>query len=237
MGTTTLLQRSSVESRYLWNAESCFVDRAAWRAEQPCLAVYAHYFDNLFRRQAHVRSAEVEEVRAHLFDREKDTQFQIALIEEAMDNLHRYFFIMPTLARFELEMHDRVEKGWAVNADDMNHLMADLFSEGYGGELELDLEREGSTWAQFGHLYMNFYVFQYATGIGAAHALAGPILAGDTGAASRYLEFLSAGSSLYPVEALNRAGVDMTGPRAIEKCFAVVEGLVDRLERLTSAKD
>src|SRR5690606_32661171 len=35
-----------------------------------------------------------------------DTQFQIALIEEAMSNFHRYFFIMPTLARFELEVHE-----------------------------------------------------------------------------------------------------------------------------------
>ena len=50
-------------------------------------------------------------VRASLFEKEKDNQFQIALIEEAMDNLHRYFFIMPTLARFELEMHDRIERG------------------------------------------------------------------------------------------------------------------------------
>jgi oligoendopeptidase F len=91
-------------------------------------------------------------VRASLFDREKDSQFQIALIEEAMDNLHRYFFIMPTLARFELEMHDRIERGKGTTAEDMNALMADLFAEGYGGEMEVDRHREGCTWAQFGHL-------------------------------------------------------------------------------------
>ena len=38
-----------------------------------------------------------------------DRDFQIAVIEEAMSNFHRYFFIMPTLARFELELHERVE--------------------------------------------------------------------------------------------------------------------------------
>ncbi|MBL8966546.1 MAG: oligoendopeptidase F [Spirochaetaceae bacterium] len=173
-------------------------------------------------------------VRARLFDLEKDPQFQIALIEEAMDNLHRYFFIMPTLARFELEMHDRIEKGAGATAGDMNGLMADLFAEGYGGELEIDRHREGSTWAQFSHLYMNFYVFQYATGIGAAHALAAPILAGEAGAAARYLEFLGAGSSDYPVDVLRRAGADMRGPAALEKCFEVIGGLVDRLEKLTA---
>jgi oligoendopeptidase F len=173
-------------------------------------------------------------VRNYLFDREKDTQFQIALIEEAMDNIHRYFFIMPTLARFELEMHTRVEQGKGTTAEDMNALMADLFTEGYGGEMEVDRHREGSTWAQFSHLYMNYYVFQYTTGISAAHALAGPILAGDKAAAGRYIDFLSAGSSDYPVEVLKRAGVDMSGPAAIEKTFEVLAGLVDRLEKLTA---
>ena len=173
-------------------------------------------------------------VRAHLFDTEKDPQFQIAVIEEAMDNIHRYFFIMPTLARFELEMHDRLEKGKSCTAADMNALMADLFEEGYGGEMEVDRAREGSTWAQFSHLYMNYYVFQYTTGISAAHALAGPILAGDAKAAERYVGFLSAGSSDYPVEILRKAGADMRGPEAIEKTFEVLSGLVDRLEKLTA---
>lgn len=171
-------------------------------------------------------------VRASLFEREKDPQFQIALVEEAFENLHRYFFIMPTLARFELEMHSRVERGMSVTASDMNECMADLFQEGYGPGFEMDRHREGSTWAQFSHLYMNYYVFQYATGISAAHALAGPILAGDGVAASRYLDFLSAGRSVYPVDALMAAGVDMRGPAAVEKGFEVVSGLIDRLERL-----
>jgi len=171
--------------------------------------------------------------RAWLFDHEKDPEFQIALIEEAMENFHRYFFIMPTLARFEREVHRRIEAGEGVTASDLNNLMADLFAEGYGGAVELDHDREGSTWAQFSHLYANFYVFQYATGISAAHALAAPILAGDTDAAKRYIEFLSCGSSLYPIDALKRAGIDMTTPAAIEKAFEVLGGLIDRLEMLT----
>ena len=170
--------------------------------------------------------------RAWLFENEKDTEFQIALIEEAMENFHRYFFIMPTLARFEREVHRRIEAGDGVTAGDLNSLTADLFAEGYGGEMDIDRDREGSTWAQFGHLYANFYVFQYATGISAAHALAAPILAGDTEAAARYIDFLSAGSSLYPIDALKKAGVDMTSPEAIEKGFEVLSGLIDRLEKL-----
>lgn len=161
-----------------------------------------------------------------------DTLFQIALIEEAMSNFHRYFFIMPTLARFELEVHERAERGEGMTADDLITLCADLFAEGYGDTMDYDRERIGITWATFQHLYNNFYVYQYATGISAAHELAKGILAGDDGAADRYLDFLSAGSSMYALDALNHAGVDMTQPDAVETTFGVLGELVDRLESL-----
>ena len=44
-------------------------------------------------------------VRDDLLKSNDDPQFQIRCIEEAMYNFHRYFFIMPILARFELEIH------------------------------------------------------------------------------------------------------------------------------------
>src|SRR5207344_1551145 len=110
--------------------------------------------------------------------------------------------------------------------------MADLFSEGYGADFEVDLERVGITWAQFSHLYEPFYVYQYATGISGAHALARGVLDGADGAAARYLAFLSAGDSLYPLDALERAGVDLRSPAAVEETFAVLASLVDRIEAL-----
>jgi oligoendopeptidase F len=171
-------------------------------------------------------------VRAHLLQTNPDRNFQIALLEEAMSNFHRYFFIMPTLARFELETHQRVEQGRGLTASGLNSLMADLFSEGYGDAMEVDRERVGITWATFSHLYADYYVYQYATGIAAAHALARRILDGVPGAAEDYLKFLSAGSSLYPLDALKVAGVDMTTPEAVEAAFAVLAGMVERLEKL-----
>lgn len=175
-------------------------------------------------------------VRHFLMANNPDPEFQIAVIEEAMNNFHRYFFIMPTLARFELEMHERVERGESPTADEMIATMADLFAEGYGDEMAYNHDQSGITWAQFGHLYANFYVFQYATGISAAHALAGPIAAGDAAAAERYRQFLKAGASLDPIDALKLAGVDMATPDAVEKTFAVLADYVDRLEKLVDAR-
>lgn len=171
-------------------------------------------------------------VRRHLFETQQSPEFQISLIEEAMSNYHRYFFIMPILARFELELHTRAEKGQPINADILIGLTADLFKEGYGDEVEVDRDRIGITWAQFGHMYMNFYVYQYATGISGAHALVDDILSGKPNAASKYLEFLKLGGSMYPLDALLLAGVDLTSPEPVERAFAVLAGLVDQLEKL-----
>ena len=112
--------------------------------------------------------------------------------------------------------------------------MADLFAEGFGPEMELDRERVGITWAQFGHLYEPFYVYQYATGISGAHALARAVLAGEEHAAERYLAFLAAGDSVDPLDALRAAGVDLGSPEPVEQTFAVLASLVDRIEELVS---
>ena len=178
--------------------------------------------------------------RRHLLATNQDPEFQIAVIEEAMANFYRYFFIMPTLARFELEIHERVERGIALTADDLNHLMADLISEVYGSEVEIserNRERIGSTWAQFHtHLYSNFYVFQYATGIAGANHLAEKVAAGDAGAVRNYLAFLKSGGSMYPLEGLKLAGVDMASPEPVASAFAAFAGMVERLEELVAAR-
>jgi oligoendopeptidase F len=177
-------------------------------------------------------------VRAHLLNTNRDPDFQIAVIEEAMANFHRYFFIMPALARFELEIHARVERGEALTADSMIALMTGLFREGYGDEVVIDEDRVGSTWAQFPtHLYANFYVYQYATGISGAHALAEGVLAGKPGAAENYLAFLKTGGSRYPLDALKLAGVDLTTPEPVEQTFAVLARLVDQLEQAIAERE
>jgi oligoendopeptidase F len=173
-------------------------------------------------------------LRAHLLEAVPDPSVQLAVLEEAMANLHRYFFLMPTLARFEREVHRRAEDGEGLTADLLSELAFDLFAEAFGPDVELDRERIGITWAQFGHLYEPFYVFQYATGISGANALAQDVLRGSPGAAERYLGLLRAGDSVYPLVALERAGVDLSSPEPVERTYAVLTSLVDRIEALVA---
>jgi oligoendopeptidase F len=171
-------------------------------------------------------------VRAHLLNTTTNRNLQIALIEEAMSNFFRYFFQMPTLARFELETHQRIEKGEALTADSMIDLMADLLTEGFGPKVKIDRPRAGMVWSTFGHLFADYYVYQYATGISGAHALSARILRGEANAVEDYLGFLRSGSSDYALEVLKRAGVDLTSPKPVGETFAVMEGYIDRLEKL-----
>ncbi|HRX05007.1 MAG TPA: M3 family metallopeptidase, partial [Anaerolineae bacterium] len=171
-------------------------------------------------------------LRGYLFNQNLPRDLQIAIIEEAMSNFHRYFLVMPTLARFELEIHQRVEQGRGATADEMIELLAGYFAEGYGDEMSLDRERVGIGWATFPHLYEDYYVFQYATGISGANALASRILAGTPGAADNYRRFLRAGSSMYALDSLKLAGVDLTTPEPVEETYQVLSGLLDRLEQL-----
>ena len=169
---------------------------------------------------------------AYLLETETDPNFLVTVIEERMGNNLRYLFTMPTLARFELECHELVERGEALTADGMIDTMADLYSEAYGDAVEIDRERMGITWARFPHLYANYYVFQYATGISAAAQLAQQIREQGPEAATRYIDFLKTGSAEYPVDALRKAGIDMRTPEPIQAAFDILSGYVDRLEQL-----
>ena len=201
------------------------------RGTQPF--VYSNY--GLF--QAEVASNMHQALtRRYLLDTQPDPEFQIAVLEEAMANFYRYFFIMPTLARLELELHERVERGGPITAAYLNDATADLIGEVYGDEVEIsgpDRDRAGSTWAQFHtHLYSNFYVYQYATGIAGAHHLANRVAAGDSKAAEAYIAFLKSGGSMYPLDGLRLAGVDMSSTEPVDAAFAALADTVTRLEKL-----
>jgi oligoendopeptidase F len=176
-------------------------------------------------------------VRAHLLATAADRDFQIAVIEEAMNNYHRYFFIMPILAQLELELHEHAERGESMTADFLTERTATLFAEGYGPGVIDDRARTGITWAEFPtHMYLNFYVFQYVTGISGGNVLAQAVIDGKPGAVDRYLTFLNAGSSDYPLNLLKAAGVDLADSAPIDQTFDVMAGLIDRLDQLVSLK-
>ena len=85
-------------------------------------------------------------------------------------------------------------------------------------------------WARIPHFYRAFYVYQYATGFCSAVAIADRIL--NHGGAEDYLKFLSTGGSMYPIDELKIAGVDLTSPEPIRSALKVFADTIDEFAQL-----
>ena len=192
--------------------------------------IYSHY--GLFAAEV-ASNFHQALVRDYMLKTKPDRAIRLAVLEEAMSNFYRYFFTMPMLAQFDLEFHTRIERGESPTAEDMNKVMARNLQMGYGKGVIVDEERDGCLWSQFStHLYSNFYNYQYTTGIAGAHSLAAGVLKGKPGAVDNYQSFLKAGGSLYPLDALKLAGVDLSTPEPVHQAFRDLDGYITQLEEL-----
>ncbi|HEY7833440.1 MAG TPA: M3 family metallopeptidase [Ktedonobacterales bacterium] len=172
-------------------------------------------------------------LRAHLLSAHTaDLDLQRDVLDETFTYLHRYLLLMPLLARLEVEGHERIERGDGLPADWLSERTLALLAEAYGPAVALDPARDGILWAQFAHLYLNFYTYQYALGIAAAAALADGILREGEPMAARYIEFLKVGDSIDPLDAWRLAGVDMAAPEPIDRAYAALASMIDRLEAI-----
>jgi oligoendopeptidase F len=58
------------------------------------------------------------------------------------------------------------------------------------------------------------------------------VLAGDKAATKKYIEFLSAGGSDYPIELLKKAGVDMTTSVPFDLTMKKMNRVMDEMETI-----
>jgi len=93
-----------------------------------------------------------------------------------------------------------------------------------------------SEWSYIPHFYYNYYVYQYATSYTASIALAEKVLNKETGAVDKYIDFLSSGSSDYPINLLKKAGVDMTSDEPFNKAMEAMDRVMDELEAILVKK-
>lgn len=156
----------------------------------------------------------------------------MALIEKFLIQAQTTFFRQARFAEFEMLTHQAALKGEIMSADKLTELFASLYQKYWGPSMVTDYE-EGLSWARVHHLVeYNFYVYQYATGFAASNALATQIIKEGKPAIDRYLGFLSAGSSDYPINVLKKAGVDMSTPDPIIKTINKMNEYMDELEKM-----
>ena len=173
----------------------------------------------------------------HLLDTVDDDELRLHVLDEYLERFRSTLYRQTMFAEFEHQIHEHAENDKPLTPDVFDELYGGLKSDYY--EPAVIDDRIHREWQRIPHFYYNFYVYQYATGISAAVAIVDRILGdGDSGdavndaAAADYREMLAAGGSVYPIEALELAGIDMTSAAPIESALGVYDTYLDRIDEL-----
>ena len=161
----------------------------------------------------------------------QDDATRFAILNNFLDGFRGTVFRQTQFAEFEHAIHQADQNGEVLTSEFLNNLYADLNQEYYGLSKE-DNPQIQYEWARIPHFYYNFYVYQYSTGFAAASALAEKIVHGSQDDRDRYIDYLKAGKSDYPLNIMRKAGVDMEKEDYLNDAFAVFERRLDEFEAL-----
>lgn len=161
----------------------------------------------------------------------EDDKVRFAILNHYLDGFRGTVFRQTQFAEFEHAMYQADQEGQVLTADFLSNLYAGINEKYYGLSAE-DNYFIQFEWARIPHFYYNYYVFQYATGFAAASALSDKIVNGSPEDKEKYLDYLKAGSSDYPLEVMKKAGVDMTQEDYLNDAFKVFEARLTELEAL-----
>lgn len=161
----------------------------------------------------------------------QDDATRFAILNNFLDGFRGTVFRQTQFAEFEHAIHQADQNGEVLTSEFLNNLYADLNQEYYGLSKE-DNPQIQYEWARIPHFYYNYYVYQYSTGFAAASALAEKIVHGSQDDRDRYIEYLKAGKSDYPLNIMRKAGVDMEKEDYLNDAFAVFERRLDEFEAI-----
>lgn len=174
----------------------------------------------------------------YMLNKETNDDVRLSLLMGWLDRFKGTLFRQTQFAEFELKIHDAAEKGMPLTGESLSKMYMDIVKAYYGddkGVCKVD-DYINMEWAFIPHFYYNFYVYQYSTSFTASISLAEKVMSGDTQALKKYIEFLSAGGSDYPIELLKKAGVDMTTSEPFDKAIASMNKVMDEIEKILAKK-
>lgn len=171
----------------------------------------------------------------YLLDNVKDDEEKIKIIDDLLQKYKSTIFRQTMFAEFELFMHEYTENGGVLTHQNMSDKYYELNKLYFGENVVVD-DLVKYEWERIPHFYMNFYVYQYATGFAAAIKIANDIYNGNEDTRKNYLEFLKLGCTKNPIDSLKVAGVDMTSSEVIEDAIKFMDELVQKYEKLLGSE-
>lgn len=167
----------------------------------------------------------------YLLANTNDSEMKKYILSQYLEGFKGTIFRQTQFAEFENWIHEQGRLGKSLTADVMSKKYKEINEKYYGDEIVSDPEI-AIEWSRIPHFYYDFYVYQYATGFGAASTLAEKISSGNQNSIDAYLNYLKSGSSDTPINIMKRAGVDMTNSQYLEAAFAKFSQRMDELESL-----
>jgi oligoendopeptidase F len=153
------------------------------------------------------------------------------LLNHFLEEFRLTVFRQTMFAEFEWLAHQRAERGESLTAESLCGIYQNLLRQYFGPDVVIDDFMQWE-WSRIPHFYNAYYVYQYATGFSAAVTLAYRILEEGQPAVDRYLAFLAAGSSDYPLDILKSAGVDLSTPEPVQAAMREFDRSLNELARL-----
>lgn len=167
----------------------------------------------------------------YLLKHTDDVEVKKYVLNHFLDGFKGTIFRQTQFAEFEDFAHQQEQQGNPLNAEMLSDFYLELNKRYYGDGVVSDPEI-AYEWSRIPHFYMNYYVYQYATGFAAAIDLSDGICTNDQDKIDKYLNYLKAGSSEYPLDVMKKAGVDMTSTDYLDNAFKVFEERLNELEKL-----
>jgi oligoendopeptidase F len=200
----------------------------SWFAKENQPPIYAGY--PMFTAEVASTAAEIV-FKQSMLDRTKDPKERAFLLNQMLEDMRGTIFRQTQFAEFDLAAHTMAEKGEPMTADAFMKVCHEQYVRYYGPDFVIDPQLDVEC-LRIPHYYRGYYVYRYADSYCAAAAIARHIMKQDPAAREQWMKFLKIGNSMYAIDMLKVAGVDMTTPKPIEDAMALFDQLLSELEKL-----
>ena len=166
----------------------------------------------------------------YIIDNSKDIEEKLYVMDRLMSLFKSTIYRQTMYEEFERFLYEKVEKEESLTSDIMCDEFYKLNQKYFGNDVIIDDEIRYE-WERMPHLYYNFYMYKYATGLSSACYIVNSILSGKKDAVKNYIEFLKQGGRIAPNEQLKITGVDLTKKEVCDNAIKMFSDLVDEFEK------
>ncbi len=170
----------------------------------------------------------------YLIKNARSDEEKLFLLGSYLEGLRTTIFRQTLFAEFELLVHQKIENGEPITGESASKLYLDLVRKYYGHDEGICIVDPyiAYEWIYVHHFYYNFYVYQYATSLIYATAIAQKVFDQEEGSISKYLSLLKGGGSDYPVQLLQKTGLlDPLSMDAFNLTMKRMNQVMDEIEK------